>query len=188
MLNRLSAFFMRISSGWVTLLALVIFILFTALVLPAQAAKAEQAAQGAGAPDTSFAYYSANQLYAWAEAYGEAGRQEYVRARFTFDVAWPAVYFFFLVTALSWLFQRGFPPGSRWRLANLAPLAAVLFDFLENISTSLVMARYPELTPGVDALAGVFTLLKWLFVLGSFLLLLVGVVAALRGHRAINRK
>ena len=41
----------------------------------------------------------------------------------------------------------------------------------------LVMARYPALTPGIASLAGVFTALKWLFVYGSFVVLLVGVAA-----------
>jgi hypothetical protein len=182
-MRRVSNFFYRISTGWVTLIALLIFIVFTATVLPAQSAQAGEASQGAGTPDLSFTYYSANTLYNWAEAYGEAGRQAYVRARFTFDVAWPLVYTTFLVTATSWLFARGYPPGSSWRLANLTPLIGMLFDFMENISTSLVIARYPAETPVVASLAGVFTLLKWLFVIGSMLVLVFGAVAALMARR-----
>ncbi|MBN1668038.1 MAG: hypothetical protein JW862_13170, partial [Anaerolineales bacterium] len=72
---------------------------------------------------------------------------------------------------------RAFPAGSPWRLANLAPLAGVLLDYLENIASSLVMLRYPQTTPVVDWLAAIFTPLKWLFVGGSFVLLLVGLVA-----------
>ncbi|MBN1149545.1 MAG: hypothetical protein JXA78_19950, partial [Anaerolineales bacterium] len=84
------------------------------------------------------------------------------------------VYTFFLVTATSWLYARGFEQRNRWRLANLAPLAALLFDYLENLSTSLVMLRYPARTPVIDVLAPVFTLVKWLFVGCSFVLLLAG--------------
>ena len=178
-MRRLSDFLYRISTGWVSLVALLIFIVFTASVLPAQSRQAGEASQGAGTPDLSFTYYSAETLYKWAEAYGEAGRQAYVRARFTFDVAWPLVYTFFLVTATSWLFARGFPPGSPWRLANLTAVVGMLFDFLENFSTSLVIARFPAETPVIASLAGVFTLLKWLFVIGSLLVLAVGAVAAL---------
>jgi len=36
------------------------------------------------------------------------------------------------------------------------------------------MLRYPDYTPGVDALAPIFTLIKWIFVGGSFALLLIG--------------
>jgi membrane protein implicated in regulation of membrane protease activity len=54
-----------------------------------------------------------------------------------------------------------------------------LLDYLENVATSLVMARYPLRTPVIDALAPVFTLVKWVFVGGSFALLLIGAGAAL---------
>jgi hypothetical protein len=57
----------------------------------------------------------------------------------------------------------------------------MIFDYLENLSTSLVMFRYPEQTPGVDSVAAVFTFLKWFFVAGSFVLLLAGVVIGLWG-------
>ena len=43
------------------------------------------------------------------------------------------------------------------------------------------MARYPVQTPVVDWLAPVFTLVKWVFVNGSFLLLLIGILIAVWG-------
>jgi len=87
----------RLSSGTVALAGLVIFLLFGALVLPGQAAAAEKASGGAGSPDTSF-LYTPDDLLRQAEAYGAQGRAAYVRARWTFDLAFPLVYGFFLVT------------------------------------------------------------------------------------------
>jgi hypothetical protein len=56
-----------------------------------------------------------------------------------------------------------------------------LFDYLENVSTSLVLGRYPNPTAVVDVLAPLFTLLKWGFLAGSFALLFAGgVIAAWR--------
>jgi hypothetical protein len=178
MCRKVSNWFYRVSTGWGALVALVVFALFVALVLPRQSSPAEGEAAEAGSPDLSL-WYAPAELYRMAEAYGLEGRQAYIRARFSFDVAWPLVYGAFLVTALSWLYARAFAPESPWRLANLAPLTGVLLDFLENVSTSLVMARYPSRTPGIDLLAPVFTLVKWVFVGGSFALLVVGLVAAL---------
>ena len=172
---KISEWLHKISSNWLTLAGLVIFFVFTALVLPDQSAQAEQISNGADTPDLSF-YYSVDELYKMAETYGEVGRQTYIRARFTFDLFWPIVYTLFLATTLSWLFGRGFPYPSRWRLANLAPVLGTIFDYLENISTSLVMFRYPTRTPVIDFLAPVFTAIKWIFVGGSFVLLLVGIV------------
>ena len=68
--------------------------------------------------------------------------------------------------------------GSRWRLLNLAPVLAVLFDLLENISAALVIGRFPVETPVIATLAPAFTLIKWVFVGGSFALLFLAAVLA----------
>jgi len=177
MVKRLTEWLRRVSTGWVVLAAMLIFSLFTALVLPQQATKAEQETGSADSPDTSF-FYTPGDLYRMAESYGEQGRQAYVRARFTFDLVWPLVYTLLLVTAISWVFGRAFAPDSRWQRANLAPLLGAVFDYLENLSTSLVMLRYPAQTAGVDLLAPVFTALKWSLIGASFALLLGGIAVA----------
>jgi hypothetical protein len=179
MCKRISERLYQLSSGQAAAAALLLFVLFSVWVLPGQSAAAEKYAGTAGSPDQSF-FYSPSDLYRMAEAYGEEGRQAYVRARFTFDLVFPVVYTLFLVTAISWLFGKAFAPDSPWRRANLAPLLGALFDFAENVSAAVVMARYPQRTPVFDVLASAFTPLKWLFVGGSFVLLLVGAVAAAR--------
>jgi hypothetical protein len=166
-----SYFLIRISRGWVVLAAFAILMAFMIWVLPSQAARAEKPAGSSRSPDLSL-FYTAEELYQMAEDYGEQGRQAYIRARFSFDLIWPLVYMFFLATGISWTFHKVFPPGSRWQQANLLPLGAALFDYLENSSTSLVMGRYPSQTVVVDTLAGFFTLIKWVLVAGSFLLLM----------------
>jgi len=173
----LSDWLERFSKGWVALIALAVFLLFTALVLPQQALAAEKTAGEAGSPDMSF-YYTAQDLYRMAEAYGEEGRAAYIRARFTFDLIWPLVYTFFLATAISWLHRWAAASARLPRRLNLAPVLAALFDYLENVSTSLVMLRYPQPTVVVDALASIFTVLKWVLVYGSFLVLLLGAALA----------
>jgi hypothetical protein len=175
--RRVSEWLSRVSRGWVALTALIIFTLFTALVLPQQATEAEQKTGSGESPDTSF-FYSPSDLYQIAESYGEQGRDAYVRARFTFDLVWPLVYTLFLATAISWVFGRGFAPDSPWQRANLAPLLGALFDYLENLATSLVMLRFPDQTPLADLLAPLFTAMKWSFLGASFVLLFVGVVVA----------
>ena len=178
MAKRISEWLRRISTGWVALAAVLIFMLFTALVLPQQALKAERETGSVESPDTSF-FYAPGDLYRIAESYGEQGRTAYVRARFTFDLVWPLVYTLFLVTAISWVYGKAFAKQSRWQQANLAPLLGVLFDYLENLSTSLVMLRYPQQTPVVDLLAPLFTALKWGFLGASFLLLFAGILVAI---------
>jgi len=183
MLARISDWLHRNINGWIALFALAVFLLFSALVLPGQSAKVETYSAEVGSPDMSL-LYSTEDLYRMAETYGEQGRQSYIRARLTFDVVFPLVFTLFLTTAITWLTAKGFPAGSLWRRANLVPLLGGLFDYLENGSTALVMARYPQRTPVVALLAPDFTLLKWLIVGSSFLLLLVtGAVALWRWGR-----
>ena len=188
MLKKLSSNIQKFSPGPVTLMALIIFLLFTALVLPAQSAQADATSGGAATPDLSL-FYTPNELYQMAESYGPDGRAAYIHVRWTFDVAWPLVYTFFLVTSISWLFGKGFPVQSRWQFANLLPVLAALLDFLENASTSLVMARYPLSTPVVVRLAPFFTFFKWIFVSVSFLVLVAGLaIAVWRGVKRDNAK
>ncbi len=170
MLKRLSTWLNRISTGWVTLVALIVFILFMVFVLPGQSS-------GNESPDTSPFYTSAD-LYRMAEQFGPAGRAEYIRVRFTFDLIWPLVYAGFLITSISWLARRVFPPESAWQLTNLVPLAGMLLDYLENISAVLVMARYPSATAVIDLLAPLISILKWSFVGLSFFVW-IGLILAL---------
>jgi hypothetical protein len=180
MMKKLSSWFIKISNGWVTLTALVIFILFTAFVLSGQASSAKTNTGVDQSPDMSF-LYSSNDLYLMAQNYGPQGRSAYIKVRFTFDLVWPIVYTFFLLTAISWIYHRSFKPGSLWRLANLVPVLGILFDYLENISTSIVMARYPSPTIIVAQLAPILTLLKWVFVGGSFVLIVLGLAIRIWG-------
>ena len=177
-MKRLSNWLYAFSGGKLALGALAVFLLFGALVLPGQSALAAQYSGGLGSPDTSLPY-SSQDLNAMAEAYGEAGREAYIRARFTFDLAFPLVYTFFFITSTSWLLGRTLPPASPWRLLNLLPLAAMLLDFLENTATTVVMARFPQPAPIAALLAPPFSLLKWVLVGASFLLLMGAGIAYL---------
>jgi len=164
----------KISNGRVTFLATVIFLLFIILILPAQSAKTRMETNNAASPDMSF-FYSSGDLFQMAEAYGEQGRRAYVVTRWSFDFIFPLVYTLFLGTAVSWVYRKAFAADSLWQRINLVPVVGMLFDYCENVTTSIVMLRYPEHTAVVDTLAPVFTMVKWVFVGGSFLVLFAGI-------------
>ncbi len=180
-LIKVSDWINHLSTGRVALAALILFLVFSALVLPDQAAKAEFYARDAGSPDTSL-FYTADEIYQFAEAYGPQGRSAYIRARFTFDIIWPVVYVLFLSTCISWVWKRVQNKGQRWGWLNLTPVFGMLFDFLENSSAAIVMARYPVPTPVLDHLAGVFTFVKWLFIGISFIALFLGLILIIWGR------
>jgi hypothetical protein len=63
--------------------------------------------------------------------------------------------------------------GRFWQRLNLIPVFGLLFDYLENGAAAVVMARYPEATSVLPTLAGILTAIKWIFVGGSFALLVL---------------
>ena len=164
--------------GWMAVGTMLLFVLFTAMVLPAQAEAGAFYTDSYAAPDTSL-WYSPGDLYAAAEAWGRDGRAAYVQARVTFDVIWPLVYGTFLLTTLAWVWARATAAGSRWRGVALLPVVTVMLDYAENVCTATVMARYPARTPVLAELASLFTAGKWLTLSASFLLLGIGVIIAL---------
>jgi hypothetical protein len=153
-------------------------------VLPDQAAKADALAPGAGSPDTSF-FYQPEEIIEMAEAYGEEGRQAYIRARWTFDLIFPFVYGGFLVTVISWFVVSAFALDHRLVGLNLVPVLGVIFDLLENSAASIIMAVYPARLGWLAVLSAALSGTKWVFVNGSFVVLLF--VAALWLIRLIKR-
>ena len=162
------------STSLVTVSTLILFLVFTATVLPAQSEQA-RAQSGDTSPDMSF-FFTVKELYEIAESYGEDGRVAYVKARFTFDLVWPIVYTLFLASGISWLYSRSFSTDSKIQRINLVPLIGMVLDYIENITASIVMLRYPARTPMLDIATVIVTPLKWVFVGVSFLVLLVGLL------------
>ncbi len=180
-MKNLTDWLYKISNGWTVVAGLLIFSLFLVLVLPAQAEKADKYSRDAGSPDQSF-IYSADDLYRMAEAYGSEGRAAYVNARVTFDVIFPIAYAFFLLTSIGWTLSKASAKGSTWRWFIYFPLLGLVFDYLENTGAAIVMSRFPAESPLIAEITPVFTLIKWFFVNGSFVVLIGGLVAAVVGR------
>ena len=168
MIKKISNWLNIISKTWVMILTLAVMVLFMVTVLPGQAASAEQNAGGSISPDTSF-FYAPGDLLQAAEEYGAEGRLAYIQARWTFDLVFPLVYMFFLVSGISWFHQNLENPTEWLVYTNLLPLAAGLFDYLENSGASLVMGLYPAQVTGLALLTAIFSGVKWLLITGSFL-------------------
>ena len=175
MLSNISEFIYKYSNGWISLGSFVLFLLFSILVLPAQASKTEVFSGDSGTPDQSF-YYSSEDLHRMAESYGLEGRSSYIQARFTFDLIWPILYTLFLTTSISWVYARILSMDNNLRIVNLLPCLGMLFDYLENIFAALIMYRYPLPTSIIDILTPIFTMLKWLMISCSFFVLILGLL------------
>ena len=176
--SRFSQLIHRLSPGWMALLGIAVFAFFIVVILPSQAAQSEEETGGGPSPDQSF-FYTPSDLYDMAESYGEEGRAAYIRARFTFDLVWPIAYLFFLATSISWLSRHAFSSSSFLQHMNLLPVAATLFDYLENVGAAIVMARFPSTTAVVAIATPIFTMLKWASIAVAFVTVVIAAVAAL---------
>ena len=159
----------------------IVFSLTIAFVLPEQSSRLGEETDNNPTPDLSF-YFSVEDLYGWAESYGEAGRESYIRTRFTFDILWPLIYAGFLFSSMGGLLYRSGLQDSIVDKLLLLPLFSLVFDYLENISSSIVMWRYPLRTPLVDYAVTVFTPLKWMILGFSFMAFSYSIIRYIYEH------
>lgn len=87
--------------------------------------------------------YTSDEVLSIVENWGEGGRTYQLWFHLTWDVIVPVLNFLFLGLSFSWLLQRSFRQGSRWRMLNLVALVTV-FDLLENVSLIGIIAAYPS--------------------------------------------
>ncbi len=177
-MKKLISFVANRSNAFVVVLSLLIFMSFIIFVLPQEAAKSE-ALGLTDSIDTSF-YYTSSDLYRTAENYGEQGRAFYIRQRFTFDLIWPIVYTQFLFVSSVYFYKKTRLLKASWLLH--VSLIAAGFDYLENIMTSVVLYRYPLMTPLISDVAGIMTMMKWSTLTAAFFILIY-----LTLHAAVTR-
>ncbi|MEM1437968.1 MAG: hypothetical protein AAGF61_03245 [Pseudomonadota bacterium] len=121
-------------------------------------------------PDAWAGFYGAEQLRALFEPIAQSGRSHYALTQISIDVAFPIFYVFVLVLALRWVF----PAGHRWRMVALVlPIATGVADLLENVTTAWI-AWQGDYGSVIGTAAGVFTGIKWIALVVSLALLVLG--------------
>jgi hypothetical protein len=165
-------FLAKISNFYTMLFSLLLFIFFLVIVLPNEQIRSTEMTNQSRSPDTSF-FYTANDLYEIASSYGEEGRLYYIQSRFSFDIVWPLAYTSFLVFTPLYLFKK-----TKKNNKNLVMFAllAFLFDILENSFASIVMARFPKLSPGIAHITPLMTMLKWITLSIAFMVLIYAII------------
>lgn len=179
MIERLSNVLHRYAKGW---LVLVLFLLdgaFMGFVMPIIGALMKGDSGGPGPLDLQF-FYTPAKAYEMVASYGEYGRAFYRSVELTADILYPIVYTLFFSLLISWLFQRGFPAGSTMQRLNVVPFGGWLFDLLENLGIVAMLSIFPSTPAALAWLTALFTAVKWLFAGASILLVLVGLVMALK--------
>jgi hypothetical protein len=119
---------------------------------------------GEAIPDMRL-HYSASSVYHLFDRLGPAGRAAYLKLLWLVDSILPLLFGGFLALAIG----RG--RFKRWRRL---PLAACAFDYLENLTITWLLLRYPSQEAEVVVLASAFTLAKHTLYASGVLLAVVG--------------
>jgi hypothetical protein len=181
MLTNLSNILRKYASGWLVLVFLAGEIFFNAIVLPAQSAKIAAGSGGNGPIDLQL-FYTPEKVYGLIDSYSPEVRSSYRLFEMTGDIIYPIVYTLFFSLAITWLFKRGFAGNSNMHKYNVVPFGGWLFDLLENICIVTLLSIYPSTPVFLASIAGIFTLVKWLFAGATILLLLTGLAMAIRNR------
>jgi hypothetical protein len=179
MLKKLSERFYSWSKGWLILILFLLDGFFAGFLLPLIQGMM-QGGQGGVQPLDLMVFTSPAKIFGMIETYGEYGRPLYRNVELTVDIVYPIVYLFFFGLLLSWLFERGFSSSSSIRKWNILPLGAWFFDLLENTTIVILLSIFPSQPTGLAWLLILFTHIKWLFAGASIVLILVGLVMALK--------
>ena len=110
-------------------------------------------------------YYTATEAYEVIGSYEAYHRQRYVFGTLLLDFIYPVIYCLMLSVALYRIVHKV-------ELA-LLPLLILPIDYLENISLILMVSKLPERNEMLASIVGVFTLIKWLMVIGTLLGIIV---------------
>ena len=179
MFNKLSETLRRYANGWLVLVFFAGEVLFNAVILPRQQAKIEAGSGGTGPIDLQF-FYTPDKVYGMIASYSPEVRASYRLFELTGDIVYPIVYTLFFSLLITWLFQRGFAPDSAMQKYNVVPFGGWLFDLFENLCIVTMLSIYPSTPAALAWVSAIFTLIKWLFAGATILLILIGLVMALK--------
>ncbi|HYE81450.1 MAG TPA: hypothetical protein VEG39_04685 [Clostridia bacterium] len=120
--------------------------------------------------------YTADDVCAFMEKLGEAGRLFYAKMILMLDFAFPLSYMLFWSAAIYFLLSRFLPCGSKLMYISLFPFVAGIADYLENILILCMLFSYPKVIKMIVVFSNLMTNVKDLFMWISLLLLLFGLL------------
>ena len=181
MLQNLSDRFYGWAKGWLIFILFILDGFFAGFLLPLIQGMM-QGGQGGIQPLDLMMFATPAQYFEMLGKYGEGNLIFYRNVELTVDIVYPIVYLFFFGLLISWLFQRGFASNSPMRKFNIVPLGAWFFDLLENITIVILISVYPSQPMALGWLLTLVGSIKWLFAGASIVLILVGLVMAIKNR------
>lgn len=111
---------------------------------------------------------------------GVKGRDLYMYQQLPLDFIYPGLFAVSCCLVLSWLFAKSLNANSKMFFLCFVPVAAGLFDYLENIGIVRMLISYPNVAESLVSITSFLTILKSGFTTAVFVLLLLGVVLFLK--------
>lgn len=145
----------RIATGRNVLLLLLLFVAFSAFIMPAMEADIKALSGGVGVLDLSF-FYTPQTAQSMLAAYGPEGIRLYIWAQWSVDFIYPIICGTLFATCLCWAGARNW-----WFLGPLLTVA----DWTENVFITILLVQYPAFSPETAWVACFFTVIKWSTVL-----------------------
>ncbi|MBL8090497.1 MAG: hypothetical protein KF758_17540 [Anaerolineales bacterium] len=185
MLNNISEKFYKWANGWVVLILVALDMFFAGFVMPLMGGLMKSGT-GLEQPLDVMVFATPDKIFEMIERYGESTRIFYRNVELTADIAYPIIYTLAFGLLISWLFKRGFASNSNMRKYNVAPVFAFVFDMLENLNIVTLLSIFPSKPVFLAWTLFVFTTIKWLFAAVSIVLILIGLVMAIKNKFKIQ--
>ncbi|MEI6900087.1 MAG: hypothetical protein WCL00_09425, partial [Bacteroidota bacterium] len=144
MLNSFSTHLKEYAKGWLVLILMALYLFFNIVVMNGAGSRLKALSGGTGPIDLEF-FYTPATVYSMVASYGEEGRSLYRTVELTADIVYPIVYTLFFSLLITWLFARGFSPGSKLHGLIVLPFFAWIFDMLENTGIVTMLSIYPSM-------------------------------------------
>ena len=152
---------------------------FNALLFPLLTQRIKTLSGGVETLDVTLGYLPKTALQA-VEAYTSAGRTWYLITQWTADLLFPIAYTLLFSLLLASLYRRAFSPDSPFQGLRWAPIGMMGFDYLENITISLLLVSFPQSPMALAVVASIASLLKWVLAATAGIALLAGLAALIR--------
>ena len=187
-MRKLLSFIQSVSTGKVVLAlfipAMIVYFIMLLYTVPQVA----EYAPGMNLFDLSPVGYSFEYANELLGVLGVDGRGAYLYKQLPLDFIYPGLFALSCGLLLSWLFLKSQNESSKIFYFCFVPMAAGLFDYLENICIIHLLTSYPNISGISVSLASAMTIIKSGLTTAFFVLLIVGLVLFLRSKWKTNNQ
>ena len=183
---KLLSFMQRVSTGKVVLALIIPAITVYFIMLLYTIPQVSAYAPGINLFDLSPAGYSFEYAIKLLDTLGSDGRELYLYRQLPLDFIYPGLFAVSCSLLLSWLFLKTQQTNSKLFYFCYIPVAAGLFDYLENIFIVNILTSYPNVSEVSIFLASSMTIAKSVLTTVFFVLLILGVILNLKKNGKVT--